>query len=76
MYYSNVCKRTNSKCVCEIVNINAILIVITLYRLPLLVALKLVVVCCCSVPAFCTAEDEGGEDGTGITGKMLVDLRE
>jgi hypothetical protein len=54
-------KRTNSKCVCEAFNLNAILIIISLFRLPLPVALKVAVVCCCSVPTFCTAEDEEGE---------------
>jgi len=72
-----VVKATVSKCFCEAFNLNAVLIIISLFRLPLPVALKVAVVCCCSVPAFCTAEYEEGEKrGTGITGEMLVDLRE
>jgi hypothetical protein len=55
-------KRTNSKCVCEVVNLYAILIIISLFRLPLPVALKMAEVCCCSVPAFCATEDEEGEN--------------
>jgi len=54
-------KRINSKCVCEAFNLNAILIIISLFRLPLPVGLKVPVVCCCSLPALCTAEDEEGE---------------
>jgi hypothetical protein len=54
-------KRTNSKCVCEIVNLCAILVIILLFGLLLPVALTMAVVCCCSVPAFCTAEDDEGK---------------
>jgi hypothetical protein len=56
-----VIKATNSKCFFEAVNLYAILVIISLFRLPLPVALKMAAVCCCSVPAFCTAEDEEGE---------------
>jgi hypothetical protein len=63
-------KRTNSKCVCEGVNSIAIIIIISLFRLRLPVALKMAVACCCSVPAFCTAEDEEGEKVTpGLLGR-------
>ena len=49
-----VVKTTNSKCFCEVVNLNAILVIISLFRLPLPVALQMlwpvVVQCVLSVP--------------------------
>ena len=54
----------------EAVNLYAILIIISLFGLPLPVALKMAVVCCYSEPAFCTAEDEEGEKvGPGLLGR-------
>jgi hypothetical protein len=55
-------KTTNSKCVCEAVKLYAMLVILSLIRLPLPVALKMAVASSCSVPAFCTAEyEEGGK---------------
>jgi hypothetical protein len=63
-------KTTNSKCFCEAVNLNEIFVIISLFLLPLTVALKMAVVCCCSLPAFCTAEDEEGEKmAPGLLGR-------
>jgi hypothetical protein len=63
-------KRTNSKCVFEAVKLYAILVTLSLFGLPLPVALKMTVVCCCSVSAFCTAEDEEGEKvAPGLLGR-------
>jgi hypothetical protein len=56
-----VVKTQNSNYFCEAANMNAILVVISLFCLPLPVAIKVALVCCCSLPAFCTAENEEGE---------------
>ena len=63
-------KSVHSKCFCEAVTLNARLVIISLFRLPMPVALKMAVVCSCSVPAFCAAEDEeGGMMGPGLLGR-------
>jgi hypothetical protein len=64
-----VIKAKNSKCLFEAVKRYATLVIISLFHLPLPVALKMAAVCCCSVPAFCTAEGEEGEKVTlGLLG--------